>query len=98
METIEADTEEARMLHSILEPFSRNAQYFADNYEPLRRKYPDMWVAIDEERVVASDRNLRRLTADVRQQGYRAFFVGRTYFREKRPVLILPKKVQMISL
>lgn len=80
-----------KILFSRLERFRRDAIYFEQNYDQLRRDFPDEWVAIQDERVISHSRNHRGLVNFLRETniGTKDVYFGRTYFREKRPTFIL---------
>ena len=71
--------------------FRGDIRYFDTTYKTLRRKYPDEFVAIHNQEVVGHGRNFSQLVECLNKDGIDTsdVFIGRTYFKEKSPTLIL---------
>ena len=55
-----------------LEAFGRDAQWYSDHYEELREQYPDYWVAIYNEELVATSPDQDALFAALKKKGVKA--------------------------
>ena len=72
-----------------LQRFQGDARYFDNNYESLRRKYPDQFVAIYNGEVVANNIDIASVAKKLNEKGLRGkAFVRRTYYKEKQPKFI----------
>jgi len=71
--------------------FRGNTKYFDKNYQTLREKYPDEFVAVYDQKVVGHGRNFSQLVESLNKENIDTgeVFIGRTYFKEKSPTLIL---------
>lgn len=45
-----------------------NGQWIKDNHEELKKKYPDMWVAVHDEKVLASSEDFDEVLETVRDK------------------------------
>ena len=60
METVAADGKRFRA-------YEENVTWFRANYEKLQRSHPNLFVAIDKGRVIASDKSLEGLLVQLRK-------------------------------
>jgi len=74
-----------------LDRFRSNIRYFDTTYQTLREKYPDKFVAIHNQEVVGHGRNFSQLVESLNKENIDTgeVFIGRTYFAEEPPILIL---------
>ena len=56
-------------IHTGLERFKANIDFFEHNYSSLMEKYPNKWVAIQDENVVATSRSLSGLMSILKKAG-----------------------------
>lgn len=54
-----------------LEEFNRNVRFLISNYEMLLDQYPDQWIALYHEKVVATDITLEDLLVKLDELGIR---------------------------
>ena len=72
-----------------LKRFKRDTSYYEAHRQELLEQYPEQWVAIYEQRVVGTAKNLKRLVAQLQRKGIpqgRAFV---EYVTAKEDLLIL---------
>ena len=67
----------------------RERNFCVANREALARQYPDQFVAIVDEQVVAADPDLYALTDRLQAGGHELRNVWITYMRSKSPPLLL---------
>jgi hypothetical protein len=71
--------------------FREDCLYFDDNYEEIRREYPDQWVAIFDKNVVCHNKTLKGLMNLL--EGIKCdlgrVYIQRTYFNEEPPLFAL---------
>lgn len=74
-----------------LEQFQNDAIFFDHHERALTENYPDEYVALYKEHVVAHGRKLDDVVRDLRRMGYHTgkVYLQRTYVNEKRPTFIL---------
>ena len=56
-------------LHEAAAIFDHSRSYIDSNREKLLKQYPNCWVAVHEEQVLAADRDLRALIGVIRRSG-----------------------------
>ena len=80
-----------RVVAEGLKRFVDDVRYFNDNYEGLRRQYPDEWVAVYEQKVIGHGRDHMRLIEQLRKDGIDTgkVYLNRAYLNEKPPTLVL---------
>lgn len=61
--------EEARRLDEVFLPFLRDSKFINANRSVLREKYPDRYVAVQNEKVVGYNKNRKQLYYKLRKRG-----------------------------
>ena len=56
-------------LHEAVAVFERSCSYIDSNREKLLKQYPNYWIAVHEDQVLAADKNLRKLISTLRRIG-----------------------------
>ena len=74
-----------------LKRYMSDSEFFYQNYEGLRRKYPDEWIAVFNQKIIAHHRDYNKLIEKLKEIGIdiHEVYIDRTYFKEKRPKLLL---------
>ncbi len=63
------DGAEKQRLDAILLPFKRGTDYICVNRASFRKKYPDRWIAVFEEKVIGFNKNRTALSYKLRRRG-----------------------------
>lgn len=73
--------------------FGNNAKYFNANYESLREKYLDKYVAIHDQKVIGHEKDFSQLIRILKEKEVdtEEVFIERTYLKGKEPTFILSK-------
>lgn len=72
-------------------PFERNIRFYGRNLGQLTKKYPDRWIAIQDERVVGFNKNDNELRRKLRLRGINPQKCVIRFMATKRRTLILVK-------
>jgi len=56
-------------LHEAAAVFEHSRSYVDANREKLMERYPNCWIAVHKEQVLAADKDLRRLIGTIRRSG-----------------------------
>lgn len=56
-------------LHEAAAVFERSRSYIDSNREKLLKRYPNCWIAVHKEQVLAADKDLRGLISTIRRSG-----------------------------
>ncbi len=73
-----------------LERFKRDTQYYEVHWDELLERYPEQWVSIFNEQVVAASPNLDEVLSQKKAKGVPAGHGLVEYVTTKEDVLILP--------
>ena len=69
--------------------FEQSRSYIDSNREKLLKQYPNRWIAVHKEKVLASDKDLRNLIATIRKTGTHLEQVAvELLTSEKTPILL----------
>ena len=72
-----------------LPAFEANLRHLRENYAELMKEYPDQWIAVHEQRVVASDSTIAGLFDKVDQMGIRrGDVVGEFLATNPKPLIL----------
>lgn len=74
-----------RELARSLRRYMQDIKYFEGNIRKISQDNPDMYVAIQNRKVIGSDKYIETLTRKLRNQGIDTgwVYIARTYFKEK---------------
>ncbi len=65
-------SEEGQRVVEILKAFDRNHRWIAKNYEQLKREYPNMYIAVKDEKVIMAEEDKDVLIEKLsKEYGYR---------------------------
>ena len=80
--------EQSKLAESVV-VFEQSQSYIDSNREKLLRQYPNRWIAVHKEKVLASDKDLRNLIATLRRSGtYLEQVAVELLTSEKTPILL----------
>ncbi len=71
-----------------LEQFDRDQHYIDEHYEELWKRYPNCWIAVHRESLIAFAKNIETLLTRIEYNGYHPENVARRLLT-KGPILIL---------
>ena len=74
------------------EEYSKNDEYFGEHYSELLEQYPDQWVAILEQRIVATADDGFELIARLRKKGIPPHLPLRRLVSTRPKFLIVPSQ------
>lgn len=80
---------EAKELDGVFEPFEQAASYVAERYSVLLRRFPERWIAVQGNRVIASDASRDAVVRKVRERKVPSTSVYLTFLTRERQTLIL---------
>lgn len=72
-----------------LERFHADAEYFDRHRQELLHRYPERWVAVYNQEVVASAKDIKRLVRQLERKGIQPGRTYREYLTAKEELLIL---------
>lgn len=72
-----------------LERFHADADYFDRHRQELLQRYPERWVAVYNQEVVASAKDIKRLVRQLERKGIQPGRTYREYLTAKEELLIL---------
>ena len=72
-----------------LERFHADAEYFERHRQELLERYPERWVAVYNQEVVGSAKDIKRLVRQLERKGIQPGRTYREYLTEKEELLIL---------
>lgn len=75
-----------------IEHYRADALYFEAHRAELLRQYPDRWIAVYDQQVVGTAKNLDRLVRLLQDKGIAPSHAFREYLTEKEDILILPAR------
>lgn len=56
-------------LRESIAAFERGKSFVDSNREEFLRRYPDCWIAVYQEQIIATDKNLKNLIETIRKRG-----------------------------
>ena len=69
--------------------FEQSQSYIDSNREKLLKQYPNHWIAVNKEKVLATDKDLQNLVIVIRKSGVRLEHVAvELLTNEKTPILL----------
>jgi hypothetical protein len=72
-----------------LDRFTADAEYFDAHRQALLARYPEQWVAVFGQEVVATAKDLKRLIAQLERKGIPPAQAYRAYLTDREEMLIL---------
>jgi hypothetical protein len=76
-------------LRESIAAFERGKSFIDSNREEFLKRYPDCWIAVYEQQIIATDKNLKNLIDTIRKRGIRTQDVAVDLMTtKKQPVLL----------
>ena len=80
--------EQSKLAESVA-VFEQSRLYIDSNRDKLLKQYPNRWIAVHKEKVLATDKDLQTLVGIIRKSGVRLEYVAvELLTNEKTPVLL----------
>jgi len=81
-------TEQSKLAESVA-VFEQSRSYIDSNRDKLLKQYPNRWIAVHKEKVLATDKDLQNLVGIIRKSGVRLEHVAvELLTSEKTPILL----------